>query len=63
MASLRDQNINNMTTSDLGKFPLTLPADLDAFFDRIREKEKKLLGMEREIQELQVNPQEGAGSP
>jgi hypothetical protein len=53
IASLRDQNINNMSISDLGKFPLTLPADLNAFFKMISDREEQLRGVEKQMRELE----------
>jgi hypothetical protein len=52
IASLRDQNINNMSIADLAKFPLLLPTDLDGFFKTISEKEKQLAAVERQMHEL-----------
>ena len=49
VASLRDQNINNMNREELLKFACTLPRDLEAFFDVVTERERRFRDIEAQV--------------
>lgn len=52
VASLRDQNINNMNLTELKNFSLTLPKDLELFYNQALLKEKELERLENELLNL-----------
>ena len=59
VASLRDQNINNMNREELLKFACTLPRDLEAFFDVVTERERQFRDIEAQVAGLSGRGMEG----
>lgn len=52
VASLKDQNINNLNAGELNRFKFRLPKDLNKFFKTANEKEKALKEIEKQRKKL-----------